>query len=81
MFFLLIVYISFENQKTFIDYEVGGFSRNSYNQMLSEYYEKDGPLTLLNVVLESYSVLTASLGIEMGNAAMRQMGEIGRAHV
>lgn len=44
-------------------------------QMLSEYYEKDGPLTLLNVVLESYSVLTASLGIEMGNAAMRQMGE------
>lgn len=75
VFFLLIVYISFENQKTFIDYEVGGFSRNSYNQMLSEYYEKDGPLTLLNVVLESYSVLTASLGIEMGNAAMRQMGE------
>lgn len=75
VFFLLIVYISFENQKTFIDYEVGGFSRNSYNQMLSEYYEKEGTLTLLNVVLESYGTMTASLGIEVGNAAMRKMGE------
>ncbi len=72
-FTLLITYISFENQKMYVDIEVGGFNRAAYQKMFSEHYESKKPMILVGVVFENYGRMGTELGIERSNLVMEDI--------
>ena len=73
MLAILILYLAIENQKGYIENELGLFNKNAFVKMLSEYFEQKKALTVVNIVLENYEQVLFRFGSDVVVEAMEHI--------
>lgn len=73
---VLAIYFPFENPKENLDSETETFNRIAFHRMVSEYYESNKPLMIINVVCENYGWVNTVLGHDQGILALQYIRDL-----